>query len=360
VQIRETYTFDYYPFGMLMPGRSYSSTAYKYGFNGKEKDDEVSGTGNQYDYGFRIYNPRIAKFLSVDPLTSKYPELSPFHFAGNSPIKFVDIDGRELSVSGTVANDFINLLSQRTGLILSQNAQGFLTYQKTDVAVLNLPEQLNTWGNSGSMQLYEQKPVLQSPNTAFVSAKLRNEVIRAINGGNGVEPVFIIARTSSELKASDPNGNDNVLFDQYPFDVPNNLRTNSMGTIANDNVVDMTDFNNCSNAPEFQAGLLGHIMSERMYPKNGQPGSLTYNPAHQAGQSTESDVMKEFDPLTTGINNNNYYNPSNLNKLINTQEITSITFDYGNNREYILGVQITSAIGAPLVRNANEVTRVIK
>ncbi len=95
MQIREIYTFDYYPYGMLMPGRSYSSTAYKYGFNGKEKDDEVSGTGNQYDYGFRIYNPRIAKFLSVDPLTKSYPWYTPYQFAGNKPIWCFDIDGLE-------------------------------------------------------------------------------------------------------------------------------------------------------------------------------------------------------------------------------------------------------------------------
>jgi len=87
---------DYYPFGMQMPGRSLSlGEGYRYGFNGKEKDDEVSGAGNQYDYGFRIYNPRIGKFLSVDPLTGSYPWYTPYQFAGNNPIKFIDLDGLE-------------------------------------------------------------------------------------------------------------------------------------------------------------------------------------------------------------------------------------------------------------------------
>jgi RHS repeat-associated protein len=66
-----------------------------YGFNGKEMDNEVSGNGNQYDYGFRIYNPRIARFLSVDPLTSSYPMLTPYQFASNTPIAAIDIDGLE-------------------------------------------------------------------------------------------------------------------------------------------------------------------------------------------------------------------------------------------------------------------------
>jgi hypothetical protein len=40
---------DYYAFGMMMPGRTYSAQGgvYRYGFNGKENDNEVKGTGNQ-------------------------------------------------------------------------------------------------------------------------------------------------------------------------------------------------------------------------------------------------------------------------------------------------------------------------
>jgi RHS repeat-associated protein len=44
-----------------------------FGFNGKEMDNETYGDGNVYDYGFRIYNPRLGKSLSVDPLTNSYP-----------------------------------------------------------------------------------------------------------------------------------------------------------------------------------------------------------------------------------------------------------------------------------------------
>ncbi len=87
---------DYYPFGMVMGGRSFSTNQYRYGFNGKEKDDEgMGGGGSTYDYGFRIYNPQIAKFLSVDPLTGSYPWYTPYQFAGNMPIWAVDLDGLE-------------------------------------------------------------------------------------------------------------------------------------------------------------------------------------------------------------------------------------------------------------------------
>ncbi len=43
---------DYYSFGMMMPGRGYSAVSgYRYGFNGKENDNEVKGKGNQQDMG---------------------------------------------------------------------------------------------------------------------------------------------------------------------------------------------------------------------------------------------------------------------------------------------------------------------
>ncbi len=45
---------DYYSFGMQMPGRQFSGEEYRYGFNGMEKDDELAGEGNSYDFGARM------------------------------------------------------------------------------------------------------------------------------------------------------------------------------------------------------------------------------------------------------------------------------------------------------------------
>ena len=92
--------YNYYPFGMLMPERSYASPAYRYGFNGKENDNEVKGEGNQQDYGFRISDSRLGRFLSVDPIANQYPELTPFQYASDCPVKFVDIDGKEAGEPG--------------------------------------------------------------------------------------------------------------------------------------------------------------------------------------------------------------------------------------------------------------------
>jgi RHS repeat-associated protein len=73
--------------------------AYRYQFNGKENDYDVKGDGDQLDYGNRIYDPRVGRFLSVDPITQKYPWLTPYQFASNTPIQAADIDGLEADFS---------------------------------------------------------------------------------------------------------------------------------------------------------------------------------------------------------------------------------------------------------------------
>ena len=73
--------------------------AYRFGFNGKELDKEGMGGGaSTYDYGFRIYNSALGKFLSIDPVSASFPELSAFQYASNTPIWAIDLDGAEAVV----------------------------------------------------------------------------------------------------------------------------------------------------------------------------------------------------------------------------------------------------------------------
>gem|GEM_PF-5445015 len=78
-----------------MPSRKYSvaNTNYRYGFNGKENDNDIENSAQ--DYGMRIYDGRLGRFLSADPLTKTYPWLTPYQFAGNTPMQAIDIDGLE-------------------------------------------------------------------------------------------------------------------------------------------------------------------------------------------------------------------------------------------------------------------------
>ncbi|MDQ3191433.1 MAG: hypothetical protein M3Q58_07565 [Bacteroidota bacterium] len=81
--------------GTFLSEKKGCAVVYRYGFNGMEKDDEVNGSGNSLDFGARIYDPRIGKMLSRDPLGDMaYPQLSPYNGMANNPITNIDYKGK--------------------------------------------------------------------------------------------------------------------------------------------------------------------------------------------------------------------------------------------------------------------------
>ena len=73
--------------------------ASRYGFNGKMKDNEVEGEGDIYDYGARMLDVRLGRWLSEDAHFGKYPAITPFGFSLNSPLLFYDLDGKDAVVT---------------------------------------------------------------------------------------------------------------------------------------------------------------------------------------------------------------------------------------------------------------------
>jgi len=84
---------QYYAFGMSMYGewskQGMSENDYKY--NGKELNSEM-GLGI-YEYGARYYDPAIGRFTSVDPLADEAPGWTPYRYAFNNPLRYIDPDG---------------------------------------------------------------------------------------------------------------------------------------------------------------------------------------------------------------------------------------------------------------------------
>jgi RHS repeat-associated protein len=136
---------DYYAFGMQMPGRK-SSGGYRYGFNGKENDNEVKGEGNSQDYGWRIHDPRIGRFLSVDPLAEKNNFESPYVFVHNNPLIYVDPDGRDgiIVIKGGQININANIYAYGAGA--------------TKAVVAQMQKDINSrWGGNFSAQTSDGK-----------------------------------------------------------------------------------------------------------------------------------------------------------------------------------------------------------
>ncbi len=80
---------------MLLPNRHANTSNYRYGFQGQEMDDELKGEGNSVNYGFRMHDPRVGRFLSLDPISAQYPHNSPYAFAENRVIDGIELEGLE-------------------------------------------------------------------------------------------------------------------------------------------------------------------------------------------------------------------------------------------------------------------------
>ncbi len=103
---------DYSAFGVTLSGRNFvkaNAKESRRGFNGMEEDDEVKGDGNSYDFGARMLDPRLGRWLSIDEHFSLYPNQSPYISNDNNPLFFADKDGND--AIGTIEGNTITIKS---------------------------------------------------------------------------------------------------------------------------------------------------------------------------------------------------------------------------------------------------------
>lgn len=93
---RKIQEVDYYAFGLDLQ-RSLVGTENKYKYNGKEKQDQEK----MYDYGARLYDPVIGRWNAVDNKAEKYNQFSPYTYAINNPLAYIDTDGQDIIVAFT-------------------------------------------------------------------------------------------------------------------------------------------------------------------------------------------------------------------------------------------------------------------
>jgi RHS repeat-associated protein len=98
-------TADYSPFGVQFDGRTVSAESYRYGYQGSEKDDEVKGSGNSYTTEFRLLDPRLGRWLSIDPLADEFPWQSPYCSMDNNPINLNDVLGLSTPIEGSTTTE---------------------------------------------------------------------------------------------------------------------------------------------------------------------------------------------------------------------------------------------------------------
>ncbi|MDN3693299.1 RHS repeat-associated core domain-containing protein [Chryseobacterium tructae] len=106
---------NYYPFGLNHIGgiKGQLGGYLNYKYNGKELQES-----GMYDYGARFYMPDIGRWGVIDNKAEKYLSISPYTYAGNNPIAFMDPDGNELILSfatDTARKSYEDLVSASLG-----------------------------------------------------------------------------------------------------------------------------------------------------------------------------------------------------------------------------------------------------
>ena len=96
----------YYPKYPFTPTNTNSDNKYLY--NSKEMQD----SSGFYDYGARYYNPNIGRFLTIDRYAEKYYMLTPYQYAANNPIKYIDVNGDSIGPTNNLTKDQMNAMTQ--------------------------------------------------------------------------------------------------------------------------------------------------------------------------------------------------------------------------------------------------------
>ena len=182
----------YYPFGSRHTfGTIYAQTTNRFKFNGKE--EQTTGNLQYLDYGARMYDNKIGRWLTQDPLAEKYYSQSPYNYCVNNPVMFVDPDGEDVRV--TIQG---NTVSVEANIILYQ-ANGRV-YRKT---VNNIKKQINSAWNKGVVHPWKysdgehQYDVLFNVNVTAAETDARN-LKRNFNGINN----YIEIREGSDSSTS--------------------------------------------------------------------------------------------------------------------------------------------------------------
>jgi len=211
---------EYHPFGTTSyrSGRNQVDVSLKrYKYVGKERDEE-SGL---YYYGARYYADWLCRFVSVDPLQFKYPYYTPYQYAGNKPISYIDLDGMEetkplplIDISQMINKDNarISQFSQKrvtpAAVLKAKIDEKKQEDKKKQEAVLNSPEVKKAYENFAfNFSNFYASQHANTP-TSNTLGNSNTPTISSISGRNTIGGILNFASTTSssfQLMASQLN-----------------------------------------------------------------------------------------------------------------------------------------------------------
>ena len=200
---------EYHPFGTTSyrSGRSETEVSLKrYKYNGKERDEETG----LYMYGMRYYAAWLCRFISTDPLKEKYPDISPYAYCANNPVKYIDPDGRKIVVGGQAKRQYYNQVregAKSLGISIKMNKDGILS------AKFKRKEEISADGQKFLNAVNSQKVTVKINTTnsdyvdgvPFVGGAFMGNEVTIVTRKIGKDDIITVGKTATAFQTVNPD-----------------------------------------------------------------------------------------------------------------------------------------------------------
>ncbi len=202
----------YPPFGSSLPNRSWSdgNRGYRFGFNGKEKDSETAS--DNFDFGARIYDGRLGRWLSLDSYYKEYSSFSTYNFALNAPISYGDRQG--FWVVGSDGNKVSYTKNQDGSITWSANATSDIV--KIGNAMLNTPfgeSSFNKWINANTI-VHIRVDYENEPNDRYAETTPHGSTLNENGQYKEIDVVIFSKKIESIIKEGSGNRFEGATYDE--------------------------------------------------------------------------------------------------------------------------------------------------